>query len=92
MAAPTALPEDLAVVEEAGVAPADLSRDGTGYTVHVYYLPSLQEPESAYVLILGGDGQRKIDEIIVDNYEQAMDAFRHPSAYSHELTEFLNRR
>jgi hypothetical protein len=67
--------------------PADLHRDGGGFSVSAILLPDLKKPKQAQIIVKTGDGA-KIDTFKVP-IDKALDAFHHTSQYSEKLLEYL---
>ncbi len=67
--------------------PADLFRNGGGFTVSAIFVPDLKKPKEAHITIKTGDGA-KIDDFKVPT-NKALDAFNHTTQYSEKLLKFL---
>lgn len=86
MAQATADADDVSRAVLALVAEADLVRQADGYTVAVWYRPSLRAPERATVEVYYG--AQAIDALDVPA-SVAMDVWRHAAAYSVPYAEVL---
>ena len=83
-------PEDtkkLLALEKQLADDAYLHRDGGGFQVSLFLLPSIDNPKTAKLEVKTGDGA-KIDTIKVE-LDKAWDAFHHTTQYSEKLLEFL---
>jgi hypothetical protein len=72
--------------------PADLHRNGGGFTVSAIFLPDLKTPTEVQIDVKTGDGA-KIDSFKVpvgeDNIDKVLDAFHHTTQHSEKLLAFL---
>lgn len=85
--------EPTALVDAVPTELADLSRDGGGYHVRLYFLPDISAPEEACISILKGDGEPLDSFTIPFANEEGTpiwrDGYDHPSSYSHKLRDYL---